>query len=257
VEQITEDCWKIIGRPGKMLRIDAIINYHNLQIKVVKICENGMRIIKINMLRHELLLFLDRHGELPLPPYIKTKLKISSQYQTVYSKITGSIAAPTAGLHFTEKLLRELKAKGVEFEFVTLHVGLGTFLPIKTEKIEDHQMHSENYSISKQTADRLNKAVQKHQRIIAVGTTSVRVLESNYNCRRGFKSGDYSTCIFIKPKYKWKVVDALITNFHTPKSTLLLLVFAFAGVKNIKKAYQHAIKHQYRFFSFGDAMFIE
>ena len=194
---------------------------------------------------------------MPLPPYIHEKLAEKDRYQTVYAKNIGSAAAPTAGLHFTEELLQELKDRGIEILFVTLHVGLGTFRPVEVENVLEHHMHSEIYKMSKDTADRLNEAKQKGKRIISVGTTSTRTLESIMNKYGKFVECCESTNIFIYPPYEFKAIDALITNFHLPKSTLIMLVSALAGKENIMHAYQIAVKEKYRFFSFGDAMLIK
>ncbi len=193
---------------------------------------------------------------MPLPPYIKEKLEDKERYQTVYSKINGSSAAPTAGLHFTEDLLQQLKDKGVQIEYVTLHVGLGTFRPVKADKIENHTMHSEFYKIDVDTAQRLNTAKKQGKKIIAVGTTSVRTLESAVNDEQMLEKLEDNTNIFIYPPYNFKFVDSIITNFHLPESTLIMMISAFSGKENVFKAYQNAIENEYRFFSFGDAMFI-
>ena len=200
---------------------------------------------------------LDKLGTMPLPPYIHEKLEDQSRYQTVYAKYEGSAAAPTAGLHFTKELLKEIENKGVIITYVTLHVGLGTFRPVEVENILEHKMHSEFYTMNKETAGILNKAKSEKRRIIAVGTTSTRTLETIATNNDGlFKECAGNTDIFIYPGYKFKAIDALITNFHLPKSTLVMLVSALAGKDNILNAYQEAIKEKYRFFSFGDAMFI-
>ena len=199
---------------------------------------------------------MDKLGEMPLPPYIKEKLEDRERYQTVYSKIDGSAAAPTAGLHFTHELLEKIREKGVRIAEVTLHVGLGTFRPVSVENAEEHIMHTEHYEISKETADRINETRQKGGRIIAVGTTSVRTLETVADEKGVLRPQVGETNIFIYPGYKFKGVDALITNFHLPESTLLMLVSALAGKEKIMAAYQEAIAKEYRFFSFGDAMLI-
>lgn len=200
---------------------------------------------------------LDQIGLMPLPPYIKEKLQDKSRYQTVYAKYEGSSAAPTAGLHFTEELLEKIKQKGVEIANVTLHVGIGTFRPVKVENIEDHTMHTEHYYIKQEDADKINKTKQNGGRIIAVGTTSCRVLESVADKQGRVKEQEGDTNIFIYPGYKFKCIDSLITNFHLPESTLIMLVSALAGKDYIMKAYHHAVENKYRFFSFGDAMFIQ
>ena len=199
---------------------------------------------------------LDKLGQMPLPPYIHAQCKDNSRYQTVYAKIEGSAAAPTAGFHFTEELLKKIKDKGVEILDVTLHIGLGTFRPVKVDNILEHHMHSEAYEITEDVANKLNLAKKEGRRIIAIGTTSTRTLESVYKKYGCFKAVKESTDIFIYPGYKFEAIDALITNFHLPKSTLIMLVSAFAEKDFILMAYQHAIEEKYRFFSFGDAMFI-
>ena len=200
---------------------------------------------------------LDKLGEMPLPPYIKEKLTDKERYQTVYSKIEGSAAAPTAGLHFTKELLEKIKAKGVKLAYLTLHVGLGTFRPVSAERIEDHIMHTEYYEISAETAEIINSCRKNGGRIIAVGTTSVRTLETVADDAGKVKAASGETNIFIYPGYKFKIVDCIITNFHLPESTLMMLVSAFAGKENIFNAYETAVKEKYRFFSFGDAMYLE
>lgn len=199
---------------------------------------------------------LDKLGEVPLPPYIKEKVSDPERYQTVYSKIEGSAAAPTAGLHFTDELIKRIEDKGCRFVDITLHIGLGTFRPVQVDDINDHHMHSEHYHMSKQSADILNSAKENGQRIICVGTTSVRTLESIYQKYGCFKECTDETDIFIYPGYKFNAVDALITNFHLPKSTLIMMICAFAGKELVWKAYHHAIAEKYRFFSFGDSMMI-
>ena len=200
---------------------------------------------------------LDRLGEMPLPPYIHEKLEDKNRYQTVYAKEEGSAAAPTAGLHFTKELLEKIKEKGIDIEEVTLHVGLGTFRPVQVEDVTKHKMHSEFYMMSKETAENLNKAKKEGRRIIAVGTTSTRTLETIMNLYGEFKACSGWTEIFIYPGFEFKGIDSLITNFHLPKSTLVMLVSAFAGKEKIMNAYNEAVKNKYRFFSFGDSMFIK
>ena len=199
---------------------------------------------------------LEELGNVPLPPYIHAKLDNPERYQTVYAKVEGSAAAPTAGLHFTDEIFAQLKEKGVQIVDVTLHVGLGTFRPMDTEVIEDHQMHSEAYFMSKETADALNLAIAENRRIITVGTTSTRTVEAIYNKYGTFKECSGQTDIFIYPGYTWKAVDCILTNFHLPKSTLIMMICSFASKPLIFKAYEHAIEENYRFFSFGDCMFI-
>ena len=256
LKQKEDDIWECLTKPGKKTKIGSKIIFSNkLKAEVVDISEDGSRYIKFfyNGIFNEI---LDELGEMPLPPYIKEKLEDKSRYQTIYSKVEGSAAAPTAGLHFTEKLLEEIKNKGIDIVYLTLHIGLGTFRPVKADRIEDHQMHSEYYILSEDAAKRINKARENGNRVIAVGTTSVRTLESIAadDGKLSEKSG--WTDIFIYPGYKFKAVDALITNFHLPESTLVMLVSAFASKEKILNAYNEAIKQKYRFFSFGDAMFI-
>ena len=223
---------------------------------VLGIEEDGRRIIEFSYdgIFEEI---LDRLGEMPLPPYIKEKLEDKERYQTVYSKKEGSAAAPTAGLHFTEELLNKIEDKGVRIAFITLHVGLGTFRPVKVDNIEDHHMHSEYYEISKEVADIINETKRQGGRVIAVGTTTTRTLETVANSQMEVFPQKGWTDIFIYPGYKFKIVDGLITNFHLPESTLLMLVSALAGREKILNAYNKAIEKKYRFFSFGDAMFIK
>ncbi|WP_411681048.1 tRNA preQ1(34) S-adenosylmethionine ribosyltransferase-isomerase QueA [Clostridium thailandense] len=258
LKRIDADSWETLVKPGKRAQIGAKFMFGNreLRAEVIGIGEEGNRIVKFEYegIFEEV---LDKLGQMPLPPYIKEKLEDKEMYQTVYSKEQGSAAAPTAGLHFTEKLLEKIKEKGVRLAFLTLHVGLGTFRPVKVENIEEHNMHSEYYSMSKETADLINSAKENGKRVIAVGTTSSRTLETigDENGRVREQSG--WTDIFIYPGYKYKVVDNLITNFHLPQSTLIMLVSALAGKSNIMNAYEMAVKDKYRFFSFGDAMFIK
>ena len=256
LKQKEDDIWECLTKPGKKTKIGSkIIFSDKLKAEVVDISEDGSRYIKFfyDGIFNEI---LDELGEMPLPPYIKEKLEDKSRYQTIYSKVEGSAAAPTAGLHFTEKLLEEIKNKGIDIVYLTLHIGLGTFRPVKADRIEDHQMHSEYYILSEDAAKIINKARENGNRVIAVGTTSVRTLESiaDDDGKLSEKSG--WTDIFIYPGYKFKAVDALITNFHLPESTLVMLVSAFASKEKILNAYNEAIKEKYRFFSFGDAMFI-
>jgi S-adenosylmethionine:tRNA ribosyltransferase-isomerase len=257
IKKIEKTMWLVIGKPGKLLKKDAKFEINKrLSSTVIQVNDDGQRLVEFSA-DGDFDEILKEAGSTPLPPYIKNSTASFEDYQTIYAKKQGSIAAPTAGLHFTEKLFEKLRNKGVGLEFVTLHVGLGTFLPVKTDNPEDHKMHSEYFSFDKETADRLNEAKKAGRRIIAVGTTSVRVLESSYDTKTGFKSGFGETAIFIYPGYEWKCVDGLITNFHLPKSTLLLLTCSFGGKDLILKAYSEAVKKKYRFYSFGDAMFIE
>ncbi|MBK5241630.1 tRNA preQ1(34) S-adenosylmethionine ribosyltransferase-isomerase QueA [Clostridium sp.] len=257
LKRIDINHWETLVKPGKKAKIGTMFIFGNgeLRAEVISISEGGSRIVKFEFegIFEEV---LDRLGEMPLPPYITEKLQDKERYQTVFSKEVGSAAAPTAGLHFTEELLREIKAKGVEVAFVTLHIGLGTFRPVKAETVEEHQMHSEYYVLSRETAEVINSAKEKGGRVIAVGTTSNRTLESiaDENGKVHEKSG--WTDIFIYPGYKFKIVNALITNFHLPESTLIMLVSAFAGQDLVMGAYDMAVKEKYRFFSFGDAMFL-
>ena len=226
-----------------------------LKAQCTEIREEGIRIFKMiyDGIFYEI---LDQLGIMPLPPYIKEKLNDPDRYQTVYAKVEGSAAAPTAGLHFTEELLQKVREKGVEILDVTLHVGLGTFRPVKVENVLEHHMHSEYYEISEEVAEKLNQAQKEGRRIIAVGTTSCRTLEANHSKYGCFKAAHENTNIFIYPGYTFTGIDALITNFHLPKSTLVMLVSALAGREHILNAYKIAVNEKYRFFSFGDAMFI-
>lgn len=252
-----ENKYKCLIKPARRIKVGDIIIFGNgkLKAKCIKQEEEGIRILEF-IYQGILLEILEELGTMPLPPYIHEKLKDQERYQTVYSKVNGSSAAPTAGLHFTEKLLTEIKEKGIEILYVTLHVGLGTFRPVKVEDVKKHQMHSEYYEISKEVADKLNKAKKEHRKIISVGTTTTRVLETIMHKYNGFKPEKGYTDIFIYPGFKFKAIDALITNFHLPKSTLVMLVSALAGKENILKAYEIAIQNNYRFFSFGDSMMI-
>lgn len=248
--------WEIIIKPGKTARIGTRYSFgENLKGVITAIGEDGKRVIEFlyNGVFEDILSDI---GQMPLPPYIKEKLTDKNRYNTVYSKIDGSAAAPTAGLHFTAELLNKIKLKGVRIAEVLLHVGLGTFRPVKVDDISQHVMHSEFYNVSEESALLINKAKKEGRRIIAVGTTSVRVLESATDESGQIIPGSGDTDIFIYPSYKFKMVDALITNFHLPKSTLLMLISAFAGREEILSVYETAVREKYRFFSFGDAMFI-
>ncbi|AVQ38974.1 tRNA preQ1(34) S-adenosylmethionine ribosyltransferase-isomerase QueA [Clostridium botulinum] len=253
-----KDVWETLVKPGKRAQIGARFIFGNGELKaeVIGMGEEGSRIVKFYYegIFEEI---LDQLGQMPLPPYIKEKLDDKEMYQTVYSKEEGSAAAPTAGLHFTEELLEKIKEKGVKLAFLTLHVGLGTFRPVKVEDIQEHIMHSEYYKMDKETAKIINTTREKGGRVIAVGTTSCRTLETIGDIEGKVKEQSGWTDIFIYPGYKYKVVDALITNFHLPQSTLLMLVSALAGRDNIMNAYNMAVEKEYRFFSFGDAMFIK
>lgn len=249
--------WEALTKPAKRLKLGTrIIFGDGLLIGVVKeLQEEGIRTIEFE---YEGIFedVLDRLGNMPLPPYIHEKLEDKERYQTVYSKVTGSSAAPTAGLHFTPEILMELKNKGVQIEYVTLHVGLGTFRPVKAESIFDHTMHKEYFEIAEDVKNRLNEAKKNGKRIVCVGTTSVRTLESSANIINNLDRDSGWTDIFIYPSYEFKFVDAMITNFHLPESTLIMMICAFAGKNYIMNAYEEAIKEKYRFFSFGDAMYI-
>ena len=253
-----DNTWEVLVRPGKKAREGAVIEFGDglLKGEIVGILEEGNRLIRFSYdgIFEEI---LDQLGEMPLPPYIKHKLQDKGRYQTVYAKYDGSATAPTAGLHFTKELLQQLREKGVEIAEVTLHVGLGTFRPVKVEQVEAHHMHSEHYIIDEKTAETINAAKREGRRVISVGTTSLRTLESAAGDDGLLKAGEGDTEIFIYPGYRFKIIDALITNFHLPKSTLVMLVSALAGRDNIMKAYHEAIEERYRFFSFGDAMFIK
>ncbi len=256
LKDLGDNVWQTLARPQKRVKIGSIISFGDGLLKAECISKEDMGICKFKLIYDGILVeILDKLGEMPLPPYIHEKLEDKDRYQTVYAKHPGSAAAPTAGLHFTPELLEKIKAKGVELIYVTLHVGLGTFRPVDEEDLTHHVMHEEYYEISKEAADALNRAKKAGKRIVSVGTTSTRTLESAYD--NGFKECCANTSIFIYPGYKFKAVDALITNFHLPKSTLIMLVSALAGREFILKAYEEAVKEKYRFFSFGDAMFIE
>lgn len=252
-----EKIWETLVKPGKKAKVGARISFGDglLVGEVIDIVEEGNRLIRFEYegIWEEL---LDKLGQMPLPPYITHALKDRNRYQTVYAKHDGSAAAPTAGLHFTEELLQQLKEKGVEIAHVTLHVGLGTFRPVKVDNILEHHMHSEFYMVEQEEADKINAAKARGNRVISVGTTSTRTLESVADENGIVKAGSGWTDIFIYPGYKFKVVDCLITNFHLPESTLLMLVSAFSTRENMLNAYEVAVKERYRFFSFGDAMFI-
>jgi len=252
-----DDIWETLVKPGKRGKVGAKFVFGNGELKaqVVEVLDNGNRKVKFyyDGIFEEV---LDRLGEMPLPPYIEEKLEDRERYQTVYSKEVGSAAAPTAGLHFTDELLQAIKKKGINIAFVTLHVGLGTFRPVKAEDIQDHEMHSEYYILDKENAEIINNAKRSGKRVIAVGTTSNRTLESIANEEGQVKEQSGYTSIFIYPGYKFKIVDAIITNFHLPESTLIMLISAFSTREIVMNAYKIAVENKYRFFSFGDAMFI-
>ncbi len=250
------DTWETLVRPGRKAKPGTVLDFGGIMKGTVQeVTEDGGRIIHFDYdgIFEEI---LDQLGEMPLPPYIKHKLKDKKRYNTVYAKFDGSAAAPTAGLHFTRELLQEIRDKGVTIAEVTLHVGLGTFRPVKVDKVEDHHMHSEYYRVDEKTAEQINRVKAGPGRVIAVGTTSCRTLESATGEDGILRAGSGWTDIFIYPGYTFRMVDALITNFHLPKSTLMMLVSALAGRDHIMAAYQEAVKEKYRFYSFGDAMFI-
>ena len=252
-----KDVWETLVKPGKKMRPGARISFGRglLKAEVLDVVEEGNRLVRFTYdgIFEEV---LDKLGEMPLPPYITHKLQDKNRYQTVYAKYEGSAAAPTAGLHFTEELLREIEKKGVDVAYVTLHVGLGTFRPVKEENVLEHHMHSEYYEISQEAADKINAAKQRGGRVICVGTTSARTLESAADESGYLKACSGNTEIFIYPGYRFKILDCLLTNFHLPESTLIMLVSALAGREQVLAAYREAVKERYRFFSFGDAMFI-
>ena len=252
------DTWECLAKPQKRLKVGTIITFGNndLSAEVTEIRDEGITIVKL-IYEGILMEILERLGSMPLPPYIHEKLKDADRYQTVYAKDYGSAAAPTAGLHFTKELLKRIEDKGIKIVHITLHVGLGTFRPVMVEDVTKHKMHSEHFIVTKEAADILNEIKDSGNRIIAVGTTSVRTLETIMQTNDKFVPMVGDTSIFIYPGYKFKAIDALITNFHLPKSTLVMLVSAFASRDKILNAYKIAIENDYRFFSFGDAMFIK
>ncbi|WP_432665401.1 tRNA preQ1(34) S-adenosylmethionine ribosyltransferase-isomerase QueA [Wukongibacter baidiensis] len=258
LKRIDKDRWQTLVKPGKRAKIGSKFFFGNnkeLQGEIVDLAEEGTRIIEFTYegIFEEV---LDKLGNMPLPPYITEKLDDRERYQTVFSKHRGSAAAPTAGLHFTNELLDEIKSKGVKIAYITLHVGLGTFRPVKADNILEHKMHSEFYMVSKKTADTINAAKAEGGRIISVGTTATRTLETVADENGLIKESNGWTDIFIYPGYDYKIVDCLLTNFHLPESTLIMLVSALAGKENVLNAYNEAVKERYRFFSFGDAMLI-
>lgn len=253
-----QNVWQCFAKPSKRLQEGDIFEFDEHKIIVLKKFPLGSINIKIELYNINIFAFLERYGLMPLPPYIKNSNPSldEDRYQTVYSKYHGSAAAPTAGFHFTNELLEEIKSRKIETSFITLHIGSGTFLPIRTENLNDHKMHSEHFHISEESANVINKAKTEGRRIIAVGTTSLRALESA--CIDGIiKAGNFETDLFVKPGFKFQVVDTLITNFHLPKSTLFVLVCAFAGKDKIFDAYNYAINEKMRFFSYGDAMLVD
>ncbi|HZK38044.1 MAG TPA: tRNA preQ1(34) S-adenosylmethionine ribosyltransferase-isomerase QueA [Clostridia bacterium] len=258
LKRTESDTWQTLVKPGKRAKLGNRFIFGDglLYAEIININEEGSRVIKFEYegIFEEI---LDRLGQMPLPPYITKKLEEKERYQTVYSKNQGSVAAPTAGLHFTKELLKKIEEKGVKIAYITLHVGLGTFRPVKSEKIQEHRMHSEFYIVDETAVDIINKTKERGNKIIAVGTTSCRTLESIADKDGKVKPGSGWTDIFIYPGFVFRVIDGLITNFHLPKSTLIMLVSAFAGREKTLKAYDTAVKERYRFFSFGDAMFIK
>ena len=256
LKEIKKNIYECLCGNARVIKLNSIIKFSDkLSAKCLEVKEKGLRILKFEN-KGIFLELLSEVGHMPLPPYIKKQLVSNDRYQTVYAKRVGSAAAPTAGFHFTDELFKKIKAKGVEVLDITLHIGLDTFRPVKVKNIKDHHMHSEYYEISKTVADKLNKAKKEKRRIIAIGTTSTRTLEANYSKYQKFTPKQESTNIFIYPGYKFKAIDCLITNFHLPKSTLVMLVSAFMGREFTLECYKHAIKSKYRFFSFGDACFI-
>ena len=257
LKEIEKDTWECLTKPAKRVKVGTVITFKEnlLSAKCIKIKDEGIRVFKL-IYKGILNEILDELGTMPLPPYIHEKLKDKNRYQTVYAKEIGSAAAPTAGLHFTENLLKEIKAKGVKIVYITLHVGLGTFRPVNVEDVTKHKMHSEFYKMDEETAKILNEAKKNNKPIISVGTTTTRTLETIYSIYNEFVSCSGWTDIFIYPGYEFKAIDKLITNFHLPKSTLVMLVSALASKENILNAYKEAVKERYRFFSFGDACFI-
>ena len=257
LKQLENDNWECLVGNAKAVKVGTIVSFGNGELKAecLEIKEEGIRIMHM-IYEGVFYEVLDKLGKMPLPPYIRKQCDDNSRYQTVYAKVEGSAAAPTAGFHFTEELFEKLKQKGVIVVDVTLHIGLGTFRPVKVNDVLEHHMHSEYYVMSQETADILNKAKKEHRRIISIGTTSTRVLESVMQEYGTFKACSGNTSIFIYPGYKYLAIDGLITNFHLPKSTLIMLVSALAGREFILECYKEAVKEKYRFFSFGDAMFI-
>ena len=257
LRQENDDIWECLAGNAKVIKPGTVISFHDGRLKAqcTEVKDKGIRRMKMiyDGIFNEL---LDELGQVPLPPYIREKLDDPERYQTVYAKVRGSAAAPTAGLHFTDEIFDRLRAMGVIIADVTLHVGLGTFRPMDTENVEDHVMHAEVYSMSQETADILNQAKAEHRRIFAVGTTSVRTLESVWNRYGRFEKCDGETTLFIYPGYQWHTISGMLTNFHLPKSTLLMMICSFAGKELIMKAYETAVREKYRFFSFGDCMLI-
>ncbi len=258
LEQRGSDEWEILCRPGKKAKIGTVFSFGGgkLTAEITDILEDGNRIARFTVSEGNIYTVLDEIGQMPLPPYITEKLEDKERYQTVYSNEVGSSAAPTAGLHFTKEMLADIQSRGIKIAYVTLHVGLGTFRPVKEEKVLDHKMHSEHYEIPQRTADMINETKKNGGRVIAVGTTSCRTLEAAAQTHGEIKACEGRTEIFIYPGFEFKVLDGLVTNFHLPESTLIMLVSAFLGYENTMNAYNTAVQEKYRFFSFGDAMFI-
>lgn len=257
LKEIEKDIWECLVKPAKRIKVGTIVNFSDkLKAECITVKDEGIRVFKLiyNGILYEI---LDELGEMPLPPYIHEKLQDKDRYQTVYAKNIGSAAAPTAGLHFTSELLEKIKEKGVTILYITLHVGLGTFRPVNVSDVTKHKMHSEFYSMDEDVAFILNEAKKNGKRIISVGTTTTRTLETIMHKYSHFKKCSGFTDIFIYPGFEFKAIDALITNFHLPKSTLLMLVSALSTKENIMKAYTEAVEKKYRFFSFGDSMFIK
>ena len=257
LKDLGNDTWECLCGNAKAIKVGTKLHFKDDELigECVEVKDEGIRLIKFTY-KGIFLEVLDRIGTMPLPPYIHKACKNNDDYQTVYAKVEGSAAAPTAGFHFTDDLLKRLQDKGVEIVDITLNIGLGTFRPVKVQDTKDHVMHSETYEITEEAAEKLNKVKAEHRRIIAVGTTAVRTLEANYGKYSMFKAEKSATNIFISPGYEYKAIDCLITNFHLPKSTLVMLVSAFMGREFTLKCYEHAVKEKYRFFSFGDSMFI-
>ena len=256
--QKENDVWEVITGPGRRAKAGSRFVFGNgiLKAEIVDVLENGNRLAKFTYEGNNIFNVLEKVGEMPLPHYITEKLEDNDRYQTVYAKELGSAAAPTAGLHFTPEILKKIKDKGVNIGYVTLHVGIGTFRPVKVENIEDHKMHSEHYHLPKETADLINETHKNGKRVIAVGTTSCRTLESVATYNGEITEADGWTSIFIYPGYEFKCIDALLTNFHLPESTLIMLVSAFYNREDVLASYNDAVKKEYRFFSFGDCMLL-
>ncbi len=257
LKALEENVWEALVKPGKKARPGQVLKFQeNMTGTVLEILEDGKRKIRFEHQASTIYEVLDRIGKMPLPPYIKTQLEDQGRYQTVYARELGSAAAPTAGLHFTPEIMERIRAKGIKIAFVTLHVGLGTFRPVKETDVSKHIMHSEYFSVPEETAELIWQTKAAGNRVISVGTTATRTLESAFDRDLNLVQSSGDTDIFIYPGYRFKVIDALITNFHLPKSTLIMLVSALAGKENVLNAYAEAVKQKYRFFSFGDAMFI-